>query len=148
MKSLTPVLTPEEVMVYIQDDPSKNHLLDGLEFNPTQVALSIELAVAEFNMVQPLSSYTLDNFPNKAILMNGTLYKLYSGQAALLARNTMNYSDGGLQIPVEERYQLYAELSLKYQRDFLTASSAFKISTNIEQGWGAVPSDYSKFPNW
>ena len=143
-----PVLTPEEVQVYIQDIPDQNHLLDGLEFNPTQVILAINLAVGEFNMVSPLSTFTGEDFPNKAILLNGTLYKLFAGQAALLARNTMNYSDGGLQIPIEERFQLYTALASMYQADFIKSSQAFKIATNIASGWGGVTSDYSHFPNW
>lgn len=148
MRSSAPVLTPEEVQVYIQDVPDKNHLLDGTEFNPTQIALSIDLAISEFNMVQPPSSHDLTNFPNKAILMNGTLAKLYAGQAALLARNMMNYTDGGLQIPVEERYAFYVELSARYASEFLRAAQAYKISTNMEAGWGGVASDYSSFPSW
>ncbi len=148
MRSSNPVLTPEEVQVYIQDQPEKNHLLDGTEFNPTQVMLSIELAISEFNMVPPYSGYNLDNFPNKAILLNGTLAKLYAGQAALLARNTMSYSDGGLQIPVEERYQMYVDLSSRYQAEFQRAAQWYKINLNMEAGWGGVASDYSNFPSW
>lgn len=143
-----PVLTPEEVQVYIQDIPEKNHLLDGLEFNPTQVILAINLAVSEFNMVSPLSSFTVDNFPSKAILLNGALYKLFAGQAALLARNTMNYADGGLQIPVEERFQLYTALAAMYQADFIKSAQTFKIAVNIDSGWGGVASDYAHFPSW
>ena len=143
-----PVLTPEEVQEYIQDIPDKNHLLDGLEFNPTQILLSIRLAVDEFNMFPPFSNCTVENFPSKAILMNGTLYKLFAGQAALLARNTMNYSDGGLQVPVEERFQLYAALAAMYQADFATTSKSYKIALNMEAGWGGVSSDYANFPSW
>lgn len=143
-----PVLTPEEVQEYIQDIPDKNYLLDGLEFNPTQVLLAIRLAVDEFNMFTPISSFTIDNFPNKAILMNGALYKLYAGQAALLARNTMGYSDGGLQIPIEERFQLYTALASMYQADFAKSSQAYKIAINMESGWGSVSSDYAYFPSW
>lgn len=148
MRSSNPVLTPEEVQVYLQDMPEKNHLLDGTEFNPTQVMLSIELAISEFNMLSPISSFDLNNFPSKAILLNGTLSKLYAGQAALLARNTMSYSDGGLQIPVEERYQMYIDLAARYASEFLRASQAYKINVNMEAGWGGVESDYSRFPAW
>lgn len=143
-----PVLTPEEVQLYIQDIVEKNLLLDDVEFKPSQVLLAMELAVGEFNMIQPLSSYDINSFPNKALLMNGTLWKLFEGQSALLARNHMSYSDGGLQIPVEERYQLYASLATGYKENFLRAGQAWKISTNIESGWGNVPSDYSNFPSW
>jgi hypothetical protein len=144
----SPVLTPEEVQVYVQDVPEKILLLDGLEFNPTQVTLCIELAISDFNMVQPPSNFNVSNFPNKSILLNGTLAKLFFGQAALLARNMMNYSDGGLQIPVEERYQYYIDLARTYQGEFIRAAQGYKISTNMEDGWGSVRSDYGAFPAW
>jgi hypothetical protein len=110
--------------------------------------LCIELALSQFNMMPPLSGFNLDNFPSKAILLYGTLSHLFTGQAALLARNTMSYSDGGLQIPVEERYQMYIDLSSRYASAFAAASQAYKIHENMEAGWGGVASDYSRFPAW
>ena len=143
-----PVLTTNEVSEYIRDQAENNHLIDGKEFSPTVIGLAMTLAISEFNAMPPIGSVDLYTFPSKAILMSGTLYKMFAGQAALLARNTMSYSDGGLQIPVEERFQLYQTLSSMYQADFMNSSRALKTHQNLEDGWGGVRSDYGYMPIW
>lgn len=143
-----PVLSVVEVSEFIRDQAENNHLIDGTEFNPTVINLAISLAISEFNSMPPLGSFDVFTFPSKAILMSGTLYKMFAGQAALLARNHMSYSDGGLQIPVEERYQLYQSLSEMYHQDFIVSGRALKTQLNIEDGWGGVRSDYSYMPVW
>lgn len=142
------ILEVEEVQIYIQDIAEKNHLLDTEEFSEIMIELAMELAVSEFNMIPPTSSYKTIDFPNKALLLSGTLYKLFAGQAALLFRNHMSYSDGGLIIPVEERGQFYQSLASMYQADFTNGAKMLKIYNNIESGWGEVRSDYSNFPAW
>jgi hypothetical protein len=144
----SPVLTPEEVREFISDKVESNHLLDGEEFTNTRIDLAIELAIGRFNMIPPVGSANIYMFPNKQILMYGTLAVLYEGQAALLARNHMSYSDGGISIPVEERMALYQQLAVMYGQAFETSARGLKIQMNLESGWGGVSSDYANFPLW
>ena len=143
-----PILTVEEVQEYIRDRAENNHLIDGTEFSSTIIVLAMDLAISAYNLIPPVSVADIQSFPSKSLLMSGTLWKLFAGQAALLARNTMNYSDGGLNIPVEERFQLYQSLAAMYGEDFLSTGRALKTHLNIEEGWGEVFSDYSRFPDW
>lgn len=142
------LLTVEEVRTYIQDRSENNKLLDDEEFPEPMILLAMDLALSEYNSIPPISSETVNTFKNKAILMSGTLYKLFQGQAALLFRNHMNYTDGGLNIPIEERGQFYQAMASMYQQDFITASARYKAQANIEAGWGEVRSDYANFPAW
>jgi hypothetical protein len=146
----TPILTVEEVQEHIRDASENNHLIDGQEFSPTVINIAIKLAISEWNTIPPLSVASLESFPMgaKSVLMNGTLWKLFAGQAALLARNTMNYSDGGLQVPVEERFPLYIQMAAMYEQSFMNAAQRLKIHLNMEDGWGGVMSDESLFPIW
>ena len=144
----TPVLTPDQVRDYLRDSTGNNLLLDGEEFNDIVINLAMDLACSEYNLVPPSSSVDRFTFPNKSILMSGTLYKMFLGQCALLARNTMQYSDGGIQVPVEERFALYQSLASMYQADFQNNTKLFKTSINLESGWGEVRSDYAAFPVW
>jgi hypothetical protein len=73
---------------------------------------------------------------------------MYLGKATLLARNTMQYSDGGLQIPVEERAELYLGLANSFRSQFTETAKALKIQLNMESGWGSVSSDEAMFPVW
>ena len=144
----SPVLTPEEVREFISDKPETNHLLDGIEFTNTRIDLAITVAITRFNMIPPVGNANIYTFPDKGILLYGTLATLYEGQAALLARNHMNYSDGGVTIPVEERMSLYRELAVSYAQIFETSARGLKAQKNIEDGWGSVSSDYANFPLW
>lgn len=143
---MTAVLSPEEVREFIQDHVEKNRLLDGKEFENTQITLAIEMAVDRFNMFPPMSSATPQTFPSKTLLMYGTLSNLFAGQSALLARNHMSYSDGGITVAVEERMQLYTALAAMYDASFESSSKAIKIEQNMNEGWGSVSSDYANFP--
>lgn len=146
--SRRPVLTVEEVQEHIRDRAENNHLIDGQEFSPTLITIAIELAISAYDTIPPLTLHNVQSFPSKTLLMSGTLWKLFAGQAALKARNTMNYADGGLQIPVEEQFQLYQSLASMYEEDFKTTARNLKTHLNIEDGWGEVFSDYSRFPDW
>lgn len=143
-----PVLTPEEVREFLHDKVENNHLLDEEEFSKTNIALAIELAISEYNYIPPIGGTDVNNFPSKALLMSGTCWKLFAGAAALLARNTMAYSDGGLTIPVEERAPLYMSLASMFQESFLSTAQKLKIHLNMEDGWGEVRSDEAAFPVW
>ena len=144
------VITPDEVIEYLQDRVENNYLLSGPEFSPTQVALAIDLALSEWNVIPPLGLDSVDTFPSagKSILMSGVCWKLFEGAVALLARNTMEYSDGGLTVPVEERAPLYMQLAAMFQASFQSSASKLKIHLNLESGWGEVKSDESSFPIW
>lgn len=142
------LLTVLEVREFVSDYAANNHLLDGEEFSDTFITLCRSLAVDEWNTIPPFSRNDLTNFPSKSVLLYGTLWKMYDGKAALLARNTMSFSDGGIQIPVEERMQLYQALSQQYQSSFMATASALKKQLNMQSGWGGVSSDESSFPLW
>jgi hypothetical protein len=66
----------------------------------------------------------------------------------MAARNQMTYSDGGLQIPIEERYEMFLSLANLFGRMATDLARQIKIQMNIESGWGSVGSDYRNFPTW
>lgn len=142
------ILTVDQVREYISDYPSENLLLDKQEFSDTFIELSMDLAVSEYNLVTPRSNYSEESFPSKSLLMLGTLWQMYMGRSALMARNHMSYTDGGLQIPIEEKFELYRNLADSYGAQFQAASAKLKASMNMESGWGEVRSDEAMFPIW
>jgi len=143
-------LTPDEIRQFLADSPENNLLIDGLEFSDSRVNLAIGLAISSFNGMQPITQYTLVSFPQNYIkvLYYLTAQTLYEGQAAMAARNQMNYSDGGLQIPIEERYEMFLSLANLFGRMATDLARQIKIQMNIESGWGSVGSDYRNFPTW
>lgn len=141
-------LTAQEVREFISDYPEKNLLLDKEEFSNTFIELCMSLGVSEYNVLPPRSGFEVGNFPSKSLLLLGTLWQMFLGRSALMARNHLTYSDGGIQIPVEEKYELYANLAANFRAQFLEAANRLKIHMNMESGWGSVRSDESNFPIW
>jgi hypothetical protein len=141
-------LSIEEVREYVSDYAPNNYLIDGEEFTDTYISLCKSLGIDSYNMMTPKSNYTEDNFPSKSLLLLATCWQMYLGKATLLARNTMQYSDGGLQIPVEERAELYLGLANSFRSQFTETAKALKIQLNMESGWGSVSSDEAMFPVW
>ena len=142
------ILTPQEVREFVYDKIEKNYLIDGEELSDTQINIAMELTLSEWNATPPTAADSLENFKYKHILMSGTLYRCFMGLAALLGRNTFAFTDGGLSIPLEERFQLYQALSGMYQGDFYSTMTKTKININMEEGWGSMGSDYARFPLW
>lgn len=145
-----PLITPDEVREFIADYAENNHLLDGEEFSDTRISLAVELAISEFNLMPPLGAVSVYSFisQGKALLMTGVCWKLFEGQSALLARNHMNYSDGGISLPIEERMALYQGLAESFKAQFLSSAPRIKQNLNLDAGWGEVRSDQAAFPLW
>lgn len=139
-------ITPDLVRKYINDNIEHNRLLDGLEFDNERITLARDMAIGMFNLMTPYSNYNQDNFPNPFLLLIGTLGNLFSGESAMAARNQMSYQDGGLDIPIEERFQYYDTLSTRFNGMFTTMGQQLKIQLNIEACWGHVSSDFAWFP--
>jgi len=144
--SAVPILTAAQVSLYIQDSPLNNYLLDNEEFSEDRINLAIQLAISEANAIPPRGTYTILDFPNMGLLMDGTLWKLFDGQAAFFARNSLPYSDGGITVNLEERQEAYMSLAANFRDRFLDGMRQLRIEDNIEGSWSVLQSDYSTFP--
>ena len=142
------ILSLEEVREYVSDYAPNNYLIEGEEFTDTFISLCISLAIDNFNAMTPLSKLSESTFPSKSVLLYGTCWQMFQGKAALLARNTMQYSDGGVTVPIEERSELYAGIAGQFRAQFEEAALKMKIQMNIENGWGFTIGDESTFIPW
>lgn len=143
--------TPEllsvlEIREFVSDYAQNNLLLDKEEFSDTFISLCRDLAVSSYNEIPPLSIVTIQNFPSKSTLLWGTLYHMYSGKSALLARNTLSYSDGGVSVAVEERAALYFSLAQNALSQFESSAAKMKVYFNMNSGWGGVSGDDAQLP--
>jgi hypothetical protein len=141
-------LSIDEVREYVSDYAPNNYLIDGEEFTDTYISLCISLAIDAYNSMTPRTIFNETNFPSKLVLLLGTCWQMFQGKATLLARNTMQYSDGGLQVPIEERSELYNGLAGNFRGQFREQAQPLKIQQNMESGWGEVRSDESRFLWW
>lgn len=144
----TELLSISDVRKYVSDYSPNNYLIDGEEFSDGFISLCRDLAMDSYNIMPPASQYDTTNFPSKSLLLYGTMWHMYTGKAALLARNTMSYSDGGISLAIEERSELYRGIASSFQSQFIETGKALKISINMESGWSSVSSDDAMIPLW
>ena len=151
-------VTPEDIRRYIRDRVDVNYLLDNeTQFSDDRINNAIELVISDINIMPPLTGYdTLAEIPKvaKSLVVIGTLKHLFYGEAGLAARNQMSYSDGGLTVPIEERFQYWLTLAQQYEQTFNNTLKQWKVASNMDgtlngnSSWGEIRSDFSKFPRW
>lgn len=141
-------ITTQQIRDYLGDSPENNHLIDGEEFPDSAVNLAMMLALDSYNVMPPTGGATMTSISDTLLLL-GTIWHLYNGRAlAISARNQMSYSDGGLTVPIEERYQFYIQMAQTYENQFKSMAKESKISKNMEAGWSSVSTDYASMPIW
>ncbi len=151
-------VTPDNIRTYIRDRVDVNYLLEGeVQFTDDRINNAMELVVSDINITPPITNYGgLDNLPpyTKSLVVIGTLKHLFFGEAGMAARNQFSYSDGGLTVPLEERFQYWMTLAQQYEASFNQMTKQWKIAANLDgslngnSSWGEVRSDYSRFPHW
>lgn len=151
------VLTPEDIRTYVRDRVDVNYLLDNeVQFTDDRINNAMALTVDEINIIPPLTGYTgIDKLPaaTRVLVVIGTLKHLFYGEAGMAARNQFSYSDGGLTIPLEERFQYWMTLAQQYEQSFSSMVKGWKIGANMDgslkgNSWGEVGSDFGKLPKW
>ena len=136
-------LTAADVHLYSKDTPAFNILLEGEEqSSPELIALAMRMAVSSFNAAPPFTSYSVENFPSDALLMDGTLYCLANGEAERQLRNQIGFSIQGGQASIDDKYNQYLSLATFYKTLFDQKTAALKQHLNTEAAWGENYSPY------
>jgi len=137
------VLTLDDIKVYTKDLPEFNILLEGQEqSSDALINLAMKLALSTYNGFPPVSTYFLENFPNDAILLDGTLYHLANSEAERQLRNQINFSAQGVQSSVDDKFQQYQSLAAYYRASFEQKTTQLKQYMNTEDAWGEGFSPY------
>lgn len=138
------MLTAADVRLYAKDDAAMNVLLQGrYQSEDALIELALRLAVNDFNVVPPISSYEIKNFPSDTMLMYGTLHHLANGEAERQLRNQVTYNAQGLNAQIDDKYQQYNQLAMYYKQLFEAKIKEMKIQQNLEKAWGGSFSPYA-----
>jgi hypothetical protein len=89
----TPILTPEEVRLFIQDRSELNTLILGVRFSPEMIEQAMINTVDYYNLMNPPTGvmYTLENFPYRSLLLLGTASYLLRSGAINEAANSLSF---------------------------------------------------------
>lgn len=136
-------LSIQEIRVFTKDLPEYNFLSQGSEESSAElIELALEGAVNFFNQISPVTNYTVDNFPNKIILLNGVCWLLAMAEMNNQVRNQISYSAQGLTAGINDKAPLYQALATMYKENFLSGAQEFKRYINMADAWGSVSSPY------
>jgi hypothetical protein len=140
----SPILTGEEVRLFLQDREELNPLLLGVRFTPEMIEQAMINTVDYYNLMNPPTGvmYTIESFPYRALLLLGTAAYLLRSGAINEAANSLSYAADGIQVNDKDKAQIFMSLAQNLQQDFKELGQQIKMNQNIAQIYGVKHSEY------
>ena len=136
----------EDIRVFLRDNLHRNDLLERLEFTDIEIERAMQMAVDDFDLITPISDTKVTAFPSRVLLILGTTAYLLWSESFAQVRNSLSYSDGGIQVNVDDKAALYQQFGLTLMAQFKEAATNLKIQINAESAFGGRASPYSSLP--
>lgn len=138
-----------QVRIYLSDFPFMNRLLPGEESDDDAIELAIDLSIDNFNNAEvPTTYFNLSNFPSLKILIHGAVIELLQMKGILYSRNRLNYSDGGIQVAINDKAAEYMQWARAMQQTYDRLVMNKKMELNAAACWGGIASEYSTTDYW
>jgi len=140
----TPILTSEEVRLFLQDRSELNPLLLGVRFTPEMIDQAMVNTVDYYNLMNPPTGimYSVEEFPYRSLLLLGTAAYLLRSGAINEAANQLSYSADGVQVNDKDKAQIFMSMSQAMQQEFKELGQQIKMNQNISQIYGVKHSEY------
>jgi hypothetical protein len=123
------------VRTYTRDYPELNRLIRGEESTDRQIAWAILDALEDFNGTPPIMTLTLDYLLKRhqhSLLLRMTVITLIESVGLLQTRNHLNYSDGGINVGVNDKTPLLMNWLNYYKSTTEQMKQRVKVAFNIE----------------
>lgn len=123
------------VRSYMRDHPELNRLTAGQETGDRLIAWCVLDALARFNGTPNLTSYSLDELLQRNqhhLLLRLTVIAVIESVGLLQTRNHINYSDGGLNVGVNDKTPLLMNWLQYYSSYTAQLLQRVKVALNIE----------------
>ena len=128
---------------YTRDHPELNRLIAGQESNDRLVAWAILDALSIFNGTPHLTNLSLEDLLQRnqhGLMLRLTVITLMESVGLLQTRNHINYSNGGLNVGVNDKTPLILQWLQYYQASTKQLMERVKVALNIEGILNAGPS--------
>ncbi len=123
------------VRLYHRDFPELNRIVAGEESSDRQVAWAVFDALSDFNGTPHLTNYSLEELLNRnqaALLLRMTTIALIESVGLLQTRNHINYSDGGINVGVNDKTPLLMNWLQYFKASTEQMKQRVKVALNIE----------------
>ncbi len=133
-------LTDMDVRIWLRDnDPEANNLLLDYEYTPEEIRTAMTLAVDYYNDRPPyIKNYDYDKFPWRSQLLTGTAANLLFMAGHRFRRNALQYSNGGLSVADQEKYQQYDSAGARLWEEYKAWVVDHKRAVNATIGWANI----------
>lgn len=123
------------VRLYLRDIPELNRLIAGEESSDRMIAWAVLDAIDTFNGTPHFTQMSLEDLLAKnqrSLLLRMTVVALLESVGLLQTRNHLNYSDGGINVGVNDKTPLIMNW-LQYYKSFTEQKlQHVKVAINIE----------------
>ncbi len=123
------------VRQYLRDHPMLNRLVAGEESSDRIIQWSVLDAIDDFNGTPPFTRFSLEDLLEKqqsALLLRMTVISVMESVGLLQTRNHLNYSNGGVNVGVNDKTPLIMQW-LQYYKGFTDQrKQQVKVALNIE----------------
>lgn len=120
---------------YIRDFPELNRIVAGEESSDRQIAWAVLDALADFNGTPHLTAYSLEDLLQRnqhALLLRMTVIGLVESVGLLQTRNHINYSNGGINVGVNDKTPLLMNWLQYFKASTDQMKQRVKVALNIE----------------
>lgn len=132
-----------KVRQFLLDKAANNRLIRDIESDDDTINLAIDLAIDDWNVTPPLIGNTaFATFPSEGLLMQGTVIIILTSQGILQTRNRLPYNSGGITVDTFSKGPDYQNWMGMFLQAYSTQKKNYKISQNLERGWGGYRSNF------
>jgi hypothetical protein len=120
---------------YTRDHPELNRLVSGQESNDRLIAWAILDAISVFNGTPHFTQFSLDDLLQKnqhSLVLRLTVITLLESVGLLQTRNHINYSNGGLNVGVNDKTPLIMQWLQYFKASTMELMQRVKVAINIE----------------
>lgn len=125
----------KQVRLYTRDHPELNRLIAGEESTDRMIAWAVLDAVSNFNGTPHLTNYSLENLLQRnlhSLLTRMTVEALIESVGLLQTRNHINYSDGGINVGVNDKTPMLLQWLQYYKATTEQKLQRVKVALNME----------------
>lgn len=135
----------DRVRRFMRDDSRINRGVTGQEHSDTDIQAAIDYALMEFNSMPPIIGYySIQNFPDVSLLLDGITAALLESALILYARNATEVVHSGTRV-VRNQVNLYPRLAEMYRQRFGQKARMWKVARNIAETFDASGGIHSSF---
>ena len=123
------------VRLYTRDFPELNRIIAGEESSDRMIAWAVLDALSDFNGTPPMGALALDDLLQRNqhhLLLRMTVVALVESVGLLQTRNHLNYSNGGINVGVNDKTPLLMNWLQYFKSTNEQMKLRVKVAFNIE----------------